>query len=519
MLAYNIPHLDIAALILLQLATWLPSLKGFWLIDDQDGIARFSDRIKDGEKIDWYEHEVNKEKKKFKHLAFNKHISFPGSVIRWFRLNWGASFKVLGKDKKGHEIYGNVQSPVKHHALSIILNLANSILCYFFLLNLFGNPIAFMGTALFIVHPLGCQTTAWISGIGYLICLFGALCSFNVAFYVDNDIISSILVLFFTFLSAYGLFSGALNFIILLALGYPILAGVAFIVFIANAYKQGRQIVGKRSDEFKKQNMGHSTFLNWKKPIVMLKTFAYYLYLIPFPKRLGLFHAWGYHYDQKTERIDWRVWCGLLGVSAFVYAAITFEGPVRFAIIWWVVYLAIFTNFITAMQFVADRYAYISALGWCIFLATIFRDYPIVIGIIGGLYLMRTWVHIPSFRDEETFYRSNTQNFPTSEVALGNLGVTLMNQGTPGSAVDTWNKAIKLNPHYDVPHYNMYSIMRNNGQLKIAYDHLTKCLNAKTVHFPDIWNKEKVRLDQEMFLNQPLRQHLEVINRRYRECN
>jgi len=81
--------------------TWWKSVYGTWNIDDDQGIAPFSERYdpttdkiidsyKDGEK----EH---------KFLSYQKHLGFPGAFMRWHRLQIGKKYTLIGKNKKGHE--------------------------------------------------------------------------------------------------------------------------------------------------------------------------------------------------------------------------------------------------------------------------------------------------------------------------------------------------------------------------------------------------------------------------------
>ena len=80
-----------------------------------------------------------------------------------------------------------------------------------------------------------------------------------------------------------------------------------------------RKIVKLRVNEFAKQHMAQSTVLNWRKPIVALKTFFYYICHSLFPIKMGLYHEWNFHYDEKTERMDWMFLCGLLSAIGCVF--------------------------------------------------------------------------------------------------------------------------------------------------------------------------------------------------------
>ena len=131
--------------------------------------------------------------------------------------------------------------------------------------------------------------------------------------------------------------------------------------------------------------------------------------------------------------------------------------------------------------------------------------------ILGGL-LVRTWMHLPTYDNELRFYLSNTWNFPDSEVAHGNLGVTYLRAGYSGAAVDTWKQAAVINPDYDVPHYNIYSYYRSGAMnaltqgnyaqcvdlLRTAKPHLERCLKCSVCHFKTDWDKELETLNQDI---------------------
>src|SRR3990167_7936429 len=174
-IAYLTPqNIHLVSLLVVFILTWSYCIKGDWLIDDVDGIWQFGDRFnkETGERVDWYEQEIEKggkkEKLKVKNRKFNRHINFPGSVVRFIRLNLGAKWQQLGKNKKGHEVYGYVQSAYKHHAINLAIHLANTFLLYFFLQLIVPLDVAFIATLFFVVHPVACQSVAWISGIGYI---------------------------------------------------------------------------------------------------------------------------------------------------------------------------------------------------------------------------------------------------------------------------------------------------------------------------------------------------------------
>lgn len=529
------------------LLTWTYSIKGDWVSDDWEGVQKFSDRFqqhkdqKTGEivkeeVIDFYEQQEarfidmgktgpmkveekdGKIKVRIKNRGFNPYIEFPGSIIRWCRLNLAAKYQIIGKNKKGHEVWGYVQSPKKHHTISLIIHFCNALLAYSFLIHVTNPTIAFLATLLFIIHPVTVQAVAWVSGIGYLLSLFWTLLSLNVCYWIPNPYIHVPIVSVLTFLVCCSLLSGLVNFIVLALLGFWWAAFYALAVSIFCYFKQGIPVKKYRVTAFKEQNMGRSTYWNWRKPIVMIKSFWYYTKMIVFPKRLGLYHEWGYHYDEKIERIDKMF---ILGLISLIGLGIWFwfgSEIVRLGIVWMVIYLVLFLNLITAQQWVVDRYAFISSLGYCILFAVLLSKWPIVCAFLIGLYLMRTLVHLPTFDNELKFYESNLFNF-RSEVAMGNYGVTWMRLGYPGMAHDIWRVAATLNTQYDVPAYNIYSILKTNGQFPQAKEWLIKCLNAKVCHFDKVWTKELEELDKLIQMTRPLPEYINRVNAMIKEAH
>ena len=542
-MSYNIVELltqtTVGHLFLISSLFWLTwgyclRIKG-WVSDDIEGMAKFSNQFiqrKDPQGniveetfIDTYDQETGKDKegkpviKKYRHTQFNPHIGFPGSLFRWLRLVWGRKFIKIGENKKNHLVYGWVQDPIKHHLLNLLFQQANLVLAYLFLREIIGTNLAFLSLMIFAVHPIGVQAVAWISGVNYAASLTFAFALLNVVLHVDNPYIYIPLSSFLSYFSCQFFLPGAFTWIILLLIGKWNVAIISFLIGMYILFSYGKGILTYRVNAFQEQHMEKSTKLYWRKIIIIFKTFWYYLKFFPFPKRLGLFHSFGYHFDDLLEHADKLFYYGVASFLALLAAYFFVPFEIQFAMIWIVAYLAIFSNIVTAQQFVSERYAYISSIGFCIILAYILQNYIPVLMLIIGLYIMRVWIHLPSFRNEVRFYESNALNFPDSEVAMGNLGVAYLNHGLPGKAVDTWLEATRINPAYDVPWYNLYSFSKQNGFVLDAKSYIKKCLDAKLVHFPEIWNKEFAELEKIVSLVSPLSEHMNRINKAIQEAN
>jgi len=313
---------------------------------------------------------------------------------------------------------------------------------------------------------------------------------------IEGLIIVVFLVLYY--LSVETQFTNMFIFTILVFLGYYPLAILCLGMSLVLGTGIIKDTIGHRANTFKEQNLQESTKLHHRKFIVVCKTLYYYTKLCLFPKRMGLYHVYNYYYSKKTEEEDYTFWLGfilLIGIGAGFYFG---SFAVRFGLLWYISFIVIFLNWITIHQFVAERYCYVGNIGLCLILALVLVHFPFVMAFVCGLALMRTWVHLPTFGDEIPFYQSNIWNFPASEVAFANLGVTYMKRGLIGSAVDMWLIGTNINPNYDVAWYNLSSTLKTKGQLGKSLEFLKKAIESPQCHFKETWVKELQLLEHEM---------------------
>ena len=398
--------------------------------------------------------------------------------------------------------------PRRHHTLSVVAQSIACLLLYQFLITVTTPTIALLTVLLFIVHPTCIQAVAWPSAIGYILSLICICASLLISTWIMSNLtLFHILIGLggLAFFQVWGVYAQGIPLatcVIMLLLGQwqlaifsGLIAGIATFINLGGYVKY-------RRGEFKKQAMDDSTHFSWRKPIVALKTIAYYIYLAVWPARLGLYHTWGFHYDKGVERWDWRASIGLLFVCLSGYFLVTGVPEVKLGIVWFYAFIFLFLNWITAQQWVTERYLYIPVIGLCL-ISSLYLP-PMIYVLIFGMLLSRTLCHVATYDNELRFYLSNTWNFPKSEVAHGNLGVAYASVGLTGAASDNWTIAGSLNKDYDVPFYNMYSGVKSKAYQMIqqgAYEQgistlasalplMEKVLNCKVLHFKSDWSKE-----------------------------
>ena len=474
--------------------TYYDILHGQWVSDDWEGIAQYDGKF--------------------------KRISHPGArgetapvaqspqggstwndVLTWVRWQIGKApnpnYNKLADPNKPvgpRDTRQFLPSPLRHHRLSLTLFSGVVVGVYCLLARLFGSDVAFYATLLWIAHPVGVQCVGWISGIGYLLACWWMVLGLNYALQFAGPYSPAEWVILgvgygvLQLLAFRSQFTAMAAVVILFSLHSPYWI-VALVVAFLGSYRTIREVVSVRSATFKAQQMGESTKLHWKKLVVVGKTFYYYVKLVLFPKRLGLYHTYGYHYP--VPWIEWEdryFWAGAaLAVGALV-GIVGAPPPIAFGLLWWGAFLVFVLNWITVHQFVAERYTWIPSIGICLIVATLAPTW--LFWLLLGVALMRTWAHLPTYFSELHFYESNVWNHPKSEVAYGNLGVTYLRMQRGGSAQDTWAYGTTINPDYDVNWYNLASLYKSAGMLEEARKFLLKAVSCTTCHFPKEWRAE-----------------------------
>jgi len=435
-----------------------------------------------------------------------------GMVSRWVRYHLcGGNYPSKDKLPNG-QVIPQGKNPGRHHFLSVFVFNLSIILGYQFLSGIFGDNVALITIGLFIVSPIGTQSVAWISALGYPLSLFWIFVILNfcqwyysVGHSIEGIVISFLVFIALVIMSINALFIALALPAILLFLGYYPFAILSVIISTAMGLRIVKHTITIRSDAFKEQDMGHLTKFNPRRFVVACKTVLYYIEMLLWPNRLGLYHEWGNHITADLERDDRRFFVGLIAVIGLV--AIFFLSPsfaVKFGILWFFSFIFIFLNWITIQQFVTERYLWIPSIGFYLVIASIIKDYPPLVFLIGGIYLCRTWTHLPTYDDELRFYLSNVWNYQNSETAYANLGCTWIRLGAVGSALDAWHASAKANPDYDVPFANIYFHYRANAMLdvehgnyenaiekfKMAHKYIEACTKCSVRHFKDDWQRE-----------------------------
>ncbi len=163
----------------------------------------------------------------------------------------------------------------------------------------------------------------------------------------------------------------------------------------------------------------------------------------------------------------------------------------------WLAYVVILLPVIGIVQngpqIAADRYTYLSCLGWAIMAgAGVFycwrplvrgrigqRTFVFINGVaavvvvgLGGL----TWKQAQVWHDSERLWRYAISVGPESKIAHYNLGVDMYKRGELGEAIKHLRQVLRINPAFAQAHNNLGVALFKGGKLTEASEHFCQAL-------------------------------------------
>lgn len=210
-----------------------------------------------------------------------------------------------------------------------------------------------------------------------------------------------------------------------------------------------------------------------------------------------------YEIPPRLDPWDWSfLLSGLmvLGISLWLFV-FRRRWPAGLAI--WVCYVAILTPVLggaqSGPQLVADRYSYLSCLGWATLAgAGIFHFWEawvtgggrrltffLATGLAGvvvvGLGVL-TWKQVRVWRDTKSLFKHIVSVAPDSRTAHYNLGYLLASQGKFDEAIKHYHEAIRIDPDDVEALINLSNVLKSQGKLEEAIGHYRRALRINPTY-------------------------------------
>jgi tetratricopeptide (TPR) repeat protein len=388
-----------------------------------------------------------------------------------------------------------------HHLTSLIIHLANVLLLFLVMDRLTGSIMrSSFVAALFAVHPLHVESVAWIAERkDVLSTLFWMLAVLAYIRYVKRKGFTSYLVV--ALMLALGLAAKPMLVtlpIVLLLLDYwplqrwqpgndpwPVLREKIPLLVLATA-SGVMTLIAQRSGEAVRTFEQFPLALRISNAIL---SYASYLWKMIWPFDLALYYP-------HPGRIPIAMAAGALIALALLSAlAIGMRKSRTFIIVGWLWYLVTLLPVIGLVQVgsqaMADRYTYVPLIGIFIVLAwgvpellgRVLRKEWQVVAVGAALVLILTALthrQAGYWRDSETLFRHTLEVTENNAVAHNSLGLALAEQKRLPEALEQYNAALSIRPHYFQARVNMAVALADQGRHAEAESHYAAALRIRS---------------------------------------
>jgi hypothetical protein len=120
---------------------------------------------------------------------------------------------------------------------------------------------------------------------------------------------------------------------------------------------------------------------------------------------------------------------------------------VHFALLWWIVGIAPFCNFIRIQQEIAERYAYLPNVGLMFVLASALGSSPVWSAVFISMYATKLWFYMDCYQDDFYLTEQASLNSPDSWFAWHIKAMKRWNSHSHQEALIYWAMARNISPN------------------------------------------------------------------------
>jgi len=418
-----------------------------------------------------------------------------------------------------HKLVG--LSPSPYHILNVLMHAGSAVLLWRVLRQLAVRG-AWLGAALWALHPVMVQSVAWITELkntqSCLFYLLSILCFLK----FDTESQPS---------RRWWRFGGAVLFFILAITSKPSTVMLPVVLALCVWWRKGR--IRRRDvvalvpftlisalasvwtiweQKFHAGAVGAEWAQRWPERIIVAgRAIWFYLGKLVWPHPLVfIYPRWEINSAQLTAYLP--LLAALAALAALWLIRGKWSRPVFFAAAYFVIslfpVLGFFSVYFFRYSFVSDHFQYLASMGPLALAgagiasligrlpselasntdATQFSagntvatrwTYFLGAAVIGLLLLMLgvlTWRQSAIYHDVVTLYTATLAKNPGCWMAHYNLGIALHDQGETDQAITHYRQAIALRSNYAEAHYNLGRLLAEKGEFSDAITHYEKAL-------------------------------------------
>jgi tetratricopeptide (TPR) repeat protein len=371
--------------------------------------------------------------------------------------------------------------PLAYHSFSVLLYIVVCVLGYVFCRHFFDRTVSVMTMLIFAFHPVHVEAVSWNSGKPYLFIAFyvmlafimllkylhgqggwwgvGSAIAFVLGFCADHPrpfALFPIIFLYFLYKKEDGTWRKILKvwpIILILVVGL-VAAGIPYARARVEAVNGG-------------YNRSESLFYD---PTFQYPTgISKYLQLFWAPFDLTLYHTM-YVFP---EWLNWTILVVYLGMIVYFYFK---DRKYFFALGFLLVTLLPSMAPIKVSWLVAERYAFLPSLGFCMFLGLVLSDMkpflkivsPVLLFSIVVFFIVRIYSRNIDWQTNHKLWVNTCQVSPNSHNAWNNIGDDYDKLKDYPNAIKGFTQSTMIKPNYADAFHNRANILFKMGRLDLA---------------------------------------------------
>lgn len=374
-------------------------------------------------------------------------------------------------------------NPQADHFLTTIIHAA---VCVFIYLGFGRNDISFLAAILFSFNPTNNQGSVWISGRAYALAALG----------MTGALAFPGLAMTFLLLATY---TNA-GFIAPLAFigGHLALLAITPVAWWIN----WKRFTGNVQNKMKLEMLDEDKAIKPQKLVLALKTFGFYTLLSIIPFQNAFYHSFlqsssGAGRFKAYSMKDRFFWIGaVMAAGILAYWVIVPWNTISFALLFYCVTIAPFSNFMRMSQEIAERYCYLPNCALMVVLASLIIQWPIVASAFIAMYAVRMWFLMDMYQDDYYLMEHACLQDPCSWFVWHVRGIKRWDTASYQEAVIIWTMARRISPKEFKINMNLATVLASNNNmeeakyyLQVAKDNIPPGQEEASKKILDDWEK------------------------------
>lgn len=340
------------------------------------------------------------------------------------------------------------------HLITILIH---TLICIFIYIGFGSNNISFIAALLFSFNPANNQVAVWIAGRPYALSAMGLVASMSMPFCAPLFLLGS------TYFNAG--FAAPIVFI-----ASPWWWFIFFLPFIwIYQYKRFKsQVLNKVSMEMYVEDRS----IKPEKFVLAIKTFGFYTIHALIPIKTTFYHSFlqsaaGSQKDKAYTMNCRFFWIGIIFIISIISYLILHRWDLtNFALVWWVMGILPFCNFIRIQQEIAERYMYLPNIGLMYFVSSILYTNPVMYTAFITMYATKMWFYMDCYHDDFYLTEVAALNSPQSWFAWHVKAMKRWDAKSHQEAVIYWTMARNISPKEFKLNMNLASALKLGGLVK-----------------------------------------------------